>query len=108
MRARSVRISLVWQLNTFERERERERARASGLLYSRDARLCVVRAYARACVRVAREYFHTEVNNTPRYPGQGWPTTTPSLLSRFTEDVDSLVAQLVSCDAREARESCLL
>lgn len=23
----------------------------------------------------AGEYFHTEVNNTPRYPGQGWPTT---------------------------------
>lgn len=23
----------------------------------------------------AAEYFHTEVNNTSRYPGQGWPTT---------------------------------
>ena len=36
-----------------------------------DARSCVL---ACAC----REYFHTEVNNTRRYPGQGWPTTPPS------------------------------
>lgn len=38
-----------------------------------------VRAYVRTCV-AAREYFHTEVNNTPRYPGQGWPTTTVTTL----------------------------
>lgn len=33
----------------------------------------------------AAEYFHTEVNNTPRYPGQGWPTTPlpPEILSFF-------------------------
>jgi len=49
------------------------RERALPLRLTRHA---CVRTCVRACARAAREYFHTEVNNTPRYPGQGWPTTT--------------------------------
>lgn len=78
------------------------------------APLLTRRAKRRACVRVsACEYFHTEVNNTPRYPGQGWPTTTSSLRSPVSPKIPTLSSRVtratrVSSDERVFRLSYAL